>query len=469
MDSRIKLSPTLLSLISEYEQQLDQGKSIYLDDKEYHDIISFYENEQELDRALDAIEKAIRQYEYRSDFLNLKARILIKKGMLRSALKTLDAAELISPFEIELQLLKANVYILQKRYSEALALIQDVKSQCNKSDLQDVYVTEAFFYESVQEFDQMFQCLKQALIINPNHEEALLLMNASVDQSKHYEESILLHKVIVDNHPYNHLAWYNLGSAYGCVGEYQKAIDALEYSFIIDPSFEPGYMDCAEYCCELKKYDVALDIYREAIDNFGPEFDILMSMANCEFALNQIDKAKRSLFEAIEIDSYSDEAYYLLAKCYMYDEDYNSAVKVLRKAITLEDAVEEYFHTLGQAYQRLSHTAKAKYYFKKAAENGFEISTYWEDYIMFLIELKDYNKALKVAKRADKYTFSYKLLYLKACAHILAGQSRVGFNLLEEALEESFDEHTVLHEVSPQISQNKQILSIISYFDPTKN
>lgn len=464
MDGKIKLSSQLQSLISEYEQLTEEGKSVYLDDKEYHNIISYYEEEYELDRALDAIEQAIKQYAYRSDFLNLKTRMLIKKGLLQEALDTISAGELIAPYEIELQLLKVNIYILQKRMEEAIKIIEELKSYCNKSDLQDIYVAESFFFESIQEFDLMFQSLKQALIINPNNEEALRLMNESVDQSRNYEESILLHKIIVDNHPYNYLAWYNLGSAYGCVGEYKKAIDALEYSFIINPEFEQGYIDCAEYCCELKNYELALSIYSEAVEVFGPEFDMMINMAQCQFALGLIDQAKRSLFEAIEIDSFSDEAFFLLAKCYMKNQDYLSAVKVLRKAINIENTVEEYYHLLGKAYHHLGQTDKASHYYRKAAQKGVEIPTYWEDYILFLIEQGDYSAAYKAALKADKYTFSYKLMYISACTFILEGQTKQGFELLEEALEEDFAGHEVLFLLPDAISKNKDILSVISYF-----
>jgi tetratricopeptide (TPR) repeat protein len=464
MDSRIKLSPRLLSLISDYEQLVDQGKNVYLDDKEYHKIISYYEDELELDRALDTIEKAINQYAYRSDFLNLKTRMLIKKGLLEDALVTIEGAELVAPHDVELQLLKTNIFILQKRYDESINLLEELKTYCNKSDLQDVYVTEAFFYESIQEHDQMFESLKQALIINPNNDEALRLMTDSVDHSKNYEESILLHKIIVDNHPYNYLAWYNLGSAYGCVGEYQKAIDALEYSFIINPEFEQGYIDCAEYCCELKQHEVALEIYTEALEVFGPEFDMLINTAQCQYSLGLIDQAKRSLFEAIEIDSYSDEAFFLLAKCYIKNQDYHSAVKVLRKAISIENTVEEYYHLLGMAYHNLGIMDKASFYYKRAAEKGFEISSYWEDYILFLIDQKDYDKAHKMALKADNFTFSYKLMYINACTYILNDEIEKGLKLLEEALQDAFNDHTVIFSLPKEISENKDILSIITYY-----
>ena len=464
MDSRIRLSPGLLSLIVDFEQNRELGRPTYIDEKEYHQIISYYEEENELDSALDVIELAICQFSYRADFLSLKARIYIKKGLLNEALEILARAELMAPYEVEIQLLKANIYIHQKRYNDSIVLIEDLKLYANKSDLEDIFIAEAFFYESIQEFDAMFQSLKQVLILNPNNEEALSLMNISVDQSRNYEESILLHKLIVENEPYNYLAWYNLGNSYGSVGEYQLAIEAMEYSFIINPEFEMGYLDCAGYCDELKKHDRALDIYQEALSVFGPDFDLLMNISNCQFFLGKIDQAKRSLFSALELDSYNDEAYFLLAKCYIENEDWNSAIKVLRKAITIENNVEEYYHALGLAYHKIEKMDRAKYYYKKAAEKGFEQSKYWEDYLLFLMEQENYLEALEVSKKADRYTYSYSLQYLTACACIGFGDKKRGFALLEEALEESYDDHKIIFKLPSELSYNKDIQSILMYF-----
>lgn len=464
MDSRVRLSTKLKSLISDYEHHLDQGKNIYLDDKEYHSIIYYYERENELDRALETIDKAINQYTYRSDFLVLKSRILIKKGQFDLAKKFIQQAELITPFEFETQLLKINILVLEKKYDEAILIIDELKTYSNRSDMQDVYVTEAYLYESLQEYDMMFECLKKALIINPDKEEALRMMNVSVDQSRNYEESILIHKLIVDNNPYNHLAWYNLGSAYGCVGEYQKAIEAIEYSFIIDPEFEQGYLDCAEYCCEIKKYSRALDIYQEAANLFGLEYDILYNMAICQFELNMIDEAKRSLFEAIEIDSYNDEALALLAKCHLVHNDFRSAIKVLRKAISIESNIEDYYFQLAHALKSEGDLNKASFYFLKAAKKGSEIPTYWEEYVAFLICEQQYKKAVSIVEKAERSTFSYKLLYLKACSLIMIGDKKAGFAVLEEALHEALEDHEIIQKLPDSVKNHTEINSIINYF-----
>ena len=249
------------------------------------------------------------------------------------------------------------------------------------------------------------------------------------------------------------------------MGEYQKAIDALEYSFIINPRFERGYYDCAEYLVESKQHEKALEIYNEALEIFGPEIDVLMSMANCQFELVLIDQAKRTLFEVLEIDNYSDEALYLLAKCYLENKDYTSAVKVLKKAISIENGVEEYFHALGKAYHHLNEIDKAGYYYNRAAEQGLEISTYWENYIIFLLEQGKYKQAYKVYRKADKYTFSYRLQYLAAACHLLMGNKKLGLDILEESLIEDFKDHTILFDLPKELIENSTITSMISYFE----
>lgn len=464
MDSRTRISPTLRSLIDDYELNEEEGNTFYLNDKEYLQIISFYENENEYGQAIGVIDKAINQYSFRSDFLIMKARVLIKQGLMDDALDIIDKAETISPKELELKLLRVNIYIHLKEFDEAIMLIEDLKVCASKQDLEDIHIAESFFYESVQEFDRMFQCLKHVLILNPNNEEALYLMNASVEQSKNFEESILLHKVIVENHPYNYQAWFNLGHSYANVGEYHKAIEAVEYSYIINPQFEAGYLDCAEYCRDQKKFDRALDIYNEALEMFGADFDLLMSISECQYALGLVDLAKRSLFEAIEMDSYSEEAYFLLAKCYMDNKDWRSAVKVLRKAVSIESEVEEYYHALGNCYIQLNDTNRTIYYLRKAAIKGCEQSNYWEDYVLYLLSIDAHNDALAAIRHSEKYTFSYKLQYLEAACNIGLGKIKEGLHLLEEALLESYEDHDILFETSEEVYMHKDVQSIIAYF-----
>ncbi len=464
MDSRTKISPMLMTLIKDYEQCHEEGRDLYLTDREFHEIINYYDDERDFDRALEVIDSAVLKFAYRSDFIKLKGRILIKRGLLDSALEVIAGGELISPYDTELLLLKAQIFIYQKKWSEASLIIHDLKSTAIKSDLEDVMVTEAFFYENNQEFQSMFDALKKVLIINPNNEEALDMMNTAVQKSKNFEESILIHKLIVDNHPYNSLAWFNLGHSYGNVGEYEKAIDALEYAFIINPTFEEAYNDCGEFCREIKQYKRALEIYLEAEEVFGEEFELLLNKAQCQYQLGQIDQAKRTLFIAIELDGYNDEALYLLAQCHMANADWNSAIKVLKKTISIENQVEEYFHSLGKCFENIGNVDRAKHYLRKAAQKSFEVSFFWEDYVLFLIDNLEYTEALLALSTADKFTFSYRLQYLEALTNIAMGNVDQGFHLLELTLEEDVTEHHIIHRLPNILVKHPRILAMLGYY-----
>src|SRR5690625_6815507 len=78
-----------------------------------------------------------------------------------------------------------------------------------------------------------------------------------------FEESIELHKHIINEDPYSYMAWYNLGQAYSCVGQYEKALAAYEYSYLIEPGFELGYQDRGDLFFELGRYKEALECYNE--------------------------------------------------------------------------------------------------------------------------------------------------------------------------------------------------------------
>lgn len=91
------------------------------------------------------------------------------------------------------------------------------------------------------------------------------------------------------------MAWYNLGHAYSCLGEYEKAVEALEYSFLINSHFEQGYLDCAELCLQVNMYEKALRCYQEANEMFGPDAELIVYIAECLIKLNRHKEAKLKL------------------------------------------------------------------------------------------------------------------------------------------------------------------------------
>ena len=84
--------------------------------------------------------------------------------------------------------------------------------------------------------------------------------------------------------------------------------------------------------------------------------------------MGRVDEAKEYALEAIKLDPYSDEAYFLLADIYKREEKWESALNAYFKAIEIEDSREEYFDGLAKMYDKLNEPIKAEQYFDEVME-----------------------------------------------------------------------------------------------------
>ncbi|MEL6986681.1 MAG: tetratricopeptide repeat protein, partial [Bacteroidota bacterium] len=396
MDQRTKRDPALINLVSEFELMSQKGNISFLEERDFLALINYYEDEYHIERAIEVVDYALEQYEYRVEFYIHKIKLLMLAKQPEKALPIIDKAEIISPLEFEIPILRAKVLIELSRSEEALSLIKDLRVICGVNDKVDLFLCEAYIHEQNKDFKEMFEALKNVLHIDHENFEALEKIWVSVELSKNYYASVKFHEAFLDEHPYSFHAWYNLGHAFACLGEYKKAINALEYSFLSNKNFELGYTDCAEICVQIKDYKRALDIYIDALTPFGPECELLVNIAECYVELNQFKEAKTVLHEASSLDSFNDEVFYFLGRCFMHEENWVNAINAFHKAINLDNRREEYFSGLAKAYAQINKFKKADFYFRKATEAGPEQSSYWFEHASFLIQTNDNLSALDV-------------------------------------------------------------------------
>ena len=464
MEHRTKRDLALINLVTEFEAKYEKGHIEYLEEKTFYQLISYYEEENQFDKALDVVELALEQFKYRSDFYILKARILLYQGDIQKCLTVIEKAESIAPYENEILILKSRAMSVIGNYEDGLQILEDLKSYALSSDLAEILICESYIYEEMKDYDMMYEVLKESLFIDPKNEEALERMLLCTELSRKYEESIEFLEELLDEEPYSYMAWYNLGHAYNYIGEYDKAITALEYSFLINEEFENGYIDCAELCVQEKLYKRAYAIFHEANMIFGPESDLLVSMARCKLELKYTGQAKHLLFKAIKYDPYNDEAYFTLGLCYLKNENWYSAINAFHKAVEIDDRCEEYYFELAKAYVEVQEYTKATFNFNKATKNGPEQANYWAEYVSFLLKLGLYNEALCILDEAEEYTFGADLLYCRAITLYYTGQKAECLIIFEEALSEDFSMHRMVYRIAPELEVDKEITSMISYF-----
>ncbi|MCC6754713.1 MAG: tetratricopeptide repeat protein [Saprospiraceae bacterium] len=464
MPKRTKPDHILSKLITEFEEQGQLQNREFCEEAYYLRLIQYYERHFQLDKALNLVDQALLLYKYKQDFYLIKSKLLMAALRPADALEVLDQVYAISPMNQDIPLLRARAHALMCHYSESLGIIMDLKCNIQETDLPDVLLVEAFIYETMKDFNKMFDTLREALLINPNNHEALEQIWISVEFSKKYEESIRLHQNIIDQNPYSYLAWYNLGHAHSCLGEYEKAVEALEYSFLINPQFEQGYLDCAELCLQIGQYEKALGSYLEANEMFGPDPELVVYMSECLIKLGRHKEARLRLQKAAINDPYNEEIFYYLGECHLNEGNCSKAIKCYLSALDLDECREEFHASLARAYDMKGLVKKAEIHFKRAARCGQEQSQYWTMLITFLLRQKEFTKAEKYLERADKYSFGADLLYCKSAFYFLSDQREFALECLEEALNENAPLAGMLMEMVPALQQDKDVQSMIRYF-----
>jgi len=464
MEHRTKRDISFLNLMSDFESNFEKGLDVIYSEKTFLEIIRYYEEELQYDKAIEVSDLALTQFSFTPDFYIIKARLLFQSNFHEEALKLLNKAEKISPYEHDILLLKIKILAFQGKIENAKTILDDMKRYVSASDLSDVYLSESYINEIMQDYDGMYENLTKSVICDMKNDEAFERIGFAVQLSKNYEASVQFHNMVLNEVPFNYLAWYNLGHAFSCLGEYQKAIDALEYSFITESNFENGYLDCADICIQEKDYKRALDIYRTYHEIFGLNEEVLFNMADCQYQLGNLNKARLLLSKLLKLDPYNDEVYYKLGLCYAEAGNWQKAINAYHKAITLEDNCEDYYLSIAKAHNAVGAFEKAEFFYGKAVSTGPEQSLYWCDYISFLIKIGKKEKALKVFEDSDDYTFGADLLFCKGVAQYHVGQMKAAFESIEEGLKEDYGQHEIMFNIDPEMALDKDLQSMIKYY-----
>lgn len=466
MEHRIKRDINLINLVADFESKFENGHIEYLSDKVINDLLSYYEAENLFDKAIEVLDLCIEQHPYRSEFLIQKARLLMIENRLEECLDALNDAELYDPSDKELLLLKIKALSLSKKTSDARTILDLLKNNYIEEEFYtEILIAESYIYQGEKKYEAMYLVLKKALRSDVSNKEALSRFWDAVDFARKYEDSIYFHKSLIDEQPYNYLAWYNLGLSYSYAQEYDKAIEALEYSYIINPDYESAYLECAEICMQQQDYHKALDIYSEIITKFGNDSDVMVSIAGVLIHLNKIDQAKSKLNKALKLDPYNEEAYYLLGKCFAHNGIWYNAINAYYKAIELDANREEYYFELAKAYVKVEDYNKATLNFHKAATLASEDVYYWKEYICFIIKLGLYDEALELLDEAEDYTYGAELLYCRAITYFFKKKKKAGLDALAEALEEDFEKYTIIYTLAPELEIDAEINAMIKYYE----
>ncbi|PSR03613.1 MAG: hypothetical protein BRD50_05540 [Bacteroidetes bacterium SW_11_45_7] len=455
----------LKNLVEQYESMIQNNQQFFFDEGAYEQLLTYYEDRFDYDKAMDLAERAIDQYPFSSTFLVRKAQLLFDAKVSYEALDILDKAEVFDPMDTGIYLLRCDIYLWLSEHQKAADSIFNALDKAEKDELPDLYLELADVYEDGEKYDQVITYLAKALELNPKHEEALNRLWFSVAMTERYEESIDFHKKLIDEEPYSYLAWYNLAHAYSGLGLYEKAVESFEFVYAINEACDYAYCDCADIQSKLGHYQKAVDLYLEALNYTKPTRELYFNIADNYQKLYQFPKARYYFRKAANINPKFDLIFHKIGECYKAEGKWENAIPPYERAFQLNPNKIDYQIALGEVYfQTGQYESAAQIYeqmmnvepndeatYFKLAKSYFETGD--QDYALFLMD-----------EAEEKFHHNTNILYHKAAFLYLMSRRSECIDILHNALARDYESHTLFLDLAPGAFQDAIVRDVIESY-----
>lgn len=455
----------LTELLKQYNSLRNGQKTVFFNEESFEKIIDYFDDQEDLGKALEAAETAIEYYPYSGALLIKKADLLLATRKYKEALETLERAELFDATDTNLYILKTDAYLAMDMQEKAVEVLEQAIAFFGGEEKIELLFELADVYDDYEEFDKVYDCLQVILEEEPTNEEALYKICFWTDFTGRNEESIRLHLKIIDEHPYNELAWFNLAAAYQGLKLYEKAIDAYLYAIVIDEKFDYAYRNISDAYIRLRKYKEAIDALEKVLELSKPEEVIYEAIGHCYDRLKNYAQARFHYRKAIHLNPDDSKLHYKIACTYYNEGQWTSAVKQLESALRIHRSQPEYNLLMGECKLQLNELKEAVQYLSNAVRVRPRNISGWEALIRCLYSAGYYTEAKQQALAALNHT-NNKTIFLYYLSAILfaMNKSKEALLYLEKAMSSSQKHLKKFVQLNPSILQNSQVVDVIAQF-----
>lgn len=450
---------------------LKAGKpNSFIEEDGFEIIIDYFEDKEEYATALEAAEYAEEQYPYSASILLQKANLLIILRKYNAALHTLQKAELLDSTDSTLYILKTDVYLALDMQEKAAEVLEAAIGNFEGDEKIDLFFELADVYDDYENFEKVFDCLNMILKQDPNNEEALYKICFWTDFTGRNEESIILHQQILEEYPFNELAWFNLGAAYQGIKLHEKAIDAYLFAVSIDEKFDYAYRNLGDAYLRLRRYKDAIEVLERVLELARPEYVIYEAIGHCYDKMNNFAQARFNYKKASHLNAEDSQMHYKIAGTYMNEEAWQNAIKSLQIAARMHKMQPEYNLALGQCYMHLKNYDEAITYLGNVVRVRPKNLNGWTELLKCLHQAGLFEDGVEYAQFALEQTdhkpifLYYKSMFLYAC-----GMFKEALVYLENGMSINPKLIKKFIEINPAILQHQPVVELIARYKKKKS
>jgi tetratricopeptide (TPR) repeat protein len=437
-------------------------KHIFLEEESFEKIIDYFDENDSLHEALEASEIGMEQFPYSALLMVKKADLLISSRKYIEAIELLEQASLYDNSDINLYILKTDAYLALDQQQDAIEILQQALQIFEGDERIELLFELADVYDDYEAFDKVFDCLKLILADEPNNEEALYKICFWTDFTGRNEESITMHKSIIEEYPFNEIAWFNLAAAYQGIKLYEKAIDAYQYAIAIDEKFDYAYRNMGDAYLRLRKFKEAIEALEKVLELTRPEDVIYEAIGHCYHRLGNIAQARFNYKKAVHLNPDDSKLHFKIANTYMLEQQWQSAIKQLDQAMRMHRNIPEYNIAMGECKMNLGLYKEAVHFFGYVVRNRPKNTAGWEALIRCLFIAKYYQEAMEQCISAIKMTESKPIfIYYFSASLFFLGKPKEAIIQLEKGIQMSPKLLKKFIALNPSVLQNNAVVDII--------
>ena len=453
----------LKALLQQYENLKTGMPNSFIEEDGFERLIEYFEEKEQYTQGLEAVEYAASQYPYSANLLFIKANLLIILRKYQDALTVLEQAELFDSTDTTLYILKTDAYLALDEQEKAAEVLEAAIDIFEGEEKLDLLFELADVYDDYENFEKVFDCFTLILKLDPNNEEALYKICFWTDFTGRNEESIKLHQRIIEEYPFNELAWFNLGAAYQGIKLYEKAIDAYNYAVAIDEKFDYAYRNMGDAYIRLRKYKDAIEVLEKVLELSRPEAVIYEAIGHCYDKLANYPQARFNYKKASHLNAEDSQMYYKIACTYMNEGAWQSAIKQLQTASRMHRMQPEYNLALGQCYMQLNNIDEAITYFGNVVRVRPKNMNGWLELLKCLFTGGLNEEGAEYSDFAFEQTDQKPIfLFYKSMFLLASGKIKEGVLYLENGMNANPKLIKKFIELNPSILQHQQVVEVIA-------
>lgn len=322
--------------LSKFESMLKTNSVYFFDSAEFEKIIQFYIDSGKFSRAKRAISIGLSQHPNLLSLKVLNCELMILENKIDNSFTQLQELQALDPDNEEIYYLQAQIYSKKNMHTLAIESLMKASSLSEEEDF-DILAMLAMEYLFLDQFDLARKCFQKCLQIEKEDYSILYSIIYCFEMEDKFEEAIVFLKNMIDEDPYNEVAWHQLGRIYFVIKKYKNALQAFDYSILIDENFVGGYLEKAKTLEQLHSYKEAVENYKKTLVLDDPTAFVHYRIAACYEKINEVNMAIFYYGKALHEDPLLEKAWISIIDLYAKENKLKQALDTVSKAIDSND------------------------------------------------------------------------------------------------------------------------------------